>query len=59
MQELLAELVRWLGYLVLRMITLGRYVGGKTSDEIPEGAFGLAVIVAVTFVVYTLAAWSA
>jgi hypothetical protein len=54
MQELLAELIRWFGYLALRIITLGRYTGGKTSDEVLEGAFGLLVIAAVAFVVYSI-----
>ena len=54
MQELIAELIRWLGYLVLRIVTLGRYAGGKTDDELREGAFGLVVIAAVMFAVYTI-----
>jgi len=51
MQELIGELVRWAGYLVLRIVTLGRYTGGAAGDELPEGAFGLVMIAFVTYVV--------
>ena len=49
MQELIAELVRWLGYVVLRAVTLGRYTGGTSGDELREGAFGLVLIALVTY----------
>ena len=50
MQELIGELVRWLGYLALRVVTLGRYAGGTSGDELREGAFGLVLIALVTYV---------
>ena len=50
MQELFAELVRWFGYVVLRAVTLGRYTGGTSSDELPEGALGLILIALLTYV---------
>ena len=54
MQELLAELIRWLGYGVLRIATMGRYKGGSSGDELREAAFGLAVIATVTYVIYAV-----
>jgi hypothetical protein len=56
MQELIGELIRWVGYLVLRIVTLGRYTGGAAGDELREGAFGLAMI---AFVLYAVIRWSA
>lgn len=50
MQELAAELVRWFGYVVLRVVTLGRYTGGTSGDEVREGAFGLVLLALVTYV---------
>ena len=55
MQELIAELIRWVGYLVLRILTLGRYRGGGAANELREGAFGLAIIALVTYVSRTIA----
>ena len=51
MQHIVEALVRWIGFGVLRTITLGRYRGGRPTDDLPEGAIGLAVIVGATFVV--------
>lgn len=50
MDVLIAELVRWLGYVVLRVVTVGRYTGGTSSDELREGAFGLVLIALATYV---------
>ena len=54
MQELLHELVRWLGYVMLRVVTAGRYTGGTSGDEMREGAFGLALIALITYVVISV-----
>jgi hypothetical protein len=50
MQILIEELVRWFGYVVLRVVTLGRYTGGTNSDYVIEGGFGLALIALITYV---------
>jgi hypothetical protein len=50
MQILIEELVRWVGYGVLRVVTLGRYTGGTSSDHLREGALGLALIALLTYV---------
>lgn len=50
MQALIEELVRWIGYAVLRLVTLGRYAGGTSNDHLLEGALGLALIALVTYV---------
>ena len=49
MQELIGELVRWFGYVVLRAVTLGCYTGGTSNDEVREGAVGLALIALITY----------
>ena len=49
MQEVLEELVRWIGYAVLRLVTLGRYKGGGREDRLREGALGLGLLAAVTY----------
>ena len=49
-QALIEELVRWIGYAVLRIVTLGRYAGGTSNDQLLEGALGLALIALVTYV---------
>lgn len=47
MQSIVEELVRWVGYAVLRTVTLGTYRGGTEDDRLPEGAVGLGVLIAV------------
>ena len=54
MQQIIEEVVRWLGFGILRVVTLGRYRGGKESDQLPEGAIGLAAIIGTAFVVFGL-----
>ena len=56
MEVLIEESIRLLGYAMLRVVTWGTYKGGTNEDRLREGAFGLVLIVAVTFVVYTIAA---
>ena len=56
MQILIEESIRLIGYAMLRLVTWGAYKGGTSEDCLREGAFGLVLIVAVTFVVYTIAA---
>ena len=53
MQHIIEDVVRWLGFGVLWLVTLGRYRGGGHSDRLPEGAVGLAVIVGFAFAVWT------
>lgn len=54
MQDIIEELIRWVGYVALRVVTFGRYRGGGRDDRLPEGAVGLGVLVAVTYVSYAL-----
>ena len=54
MEILIEEAIRWVGYLLLRVITLGRYVGGGSKDRLSEGAIGLALIALVAYVVVAL-----
>lgn len=49
MQEIIEELVRWLGYFGLRAVTIGRYSGGTDNDRLVEGASGLAIIALITY----------
>jgi hypothetical protein len=55
MQILIEEVVRWFGYFMLRAVTLGRYIGGTSSDAVHEGALGLALIALATYIVYAAA----
>jgi hypothetical protein len=50
MEALLEELIRGVGYLSLKVVTLGRYAGGSAGDRLREIALGL-VLVAVGFYV--------
>jgi hypothetical protein len=56
MQQVVEELIRWLGYAALRLATLGRYRGGTEDDRLPEGATGLAVVLGLCYLTYRLAA---
>ena len=37
MQGVVEELLRWLGYAALRVLTFGRYRGGAEGDRLGEG----------------------
>ena len=54
MQEVIEEVVRWLGWGALRIATLGRYRGGTDQDRLPEGAIGLGIVIAAAYVFYLL-----
>ena len=54
MQTVIEEAIRWIGYLVLRIVTLGWYRGGKPADQLPEGAIGLVTLALVTYLAFTL-----
>ena len=54
MQAVVEEAIRWIGYLVLRIVTLGWYRGGKAGDQLPEGAIGLVTLALVTYLAFTL-----
>lgn len=54
MQVLIEEAIRWIGYVVLRLLTFGRYRGGSEADRLPGGAVGLAAIAVVVYVSYTV-----
>ena len=44
MQILIEEVIRGIGYLTLKLVTLGRYTGGTSADHLHEGALGLALV---------------
>lgn len=50
MQFVIEDVVRWFGFAVLKAFTLGRYRGGRSSDQLAEGAIGLAVIAGTTYI---------
>jgi len=54
MQDIIEELIRWLGYAILRFVTFGRYRGGTQDDRLPEGAVGLCVVVGLVYLTYAL-----
>jgi hypothetical protein len=53
MQELIGDLIRGLGYLTLKIITLGRY-RSRGHAEVAEGAIGLAVIAGAMWLGYAI-----
>ena len=55
MQLVIEELIRGVGYVALRLVTVGRYRGGEDS-RLAEGAIGFALVVVVAYVVYAAAA---
>ncbi len=54
MQDIIEELIRWVGYAGLRLVTLGRYRGGTMTDRLLEGAVGLGIVVGLTCLTYAL-----
>lgn len=55
MQDLIEELIRWLGYVALKLLTLGRY-RRDPSDSLAEGAVGFGVVVAIAVLIYSVQA---
>ena len=56
MQQLLEDVIRLLGWTVLKAVTLGRYKSSDASSVLLEGGVGLSVIAAAMCAAY---AWSA
>ena len=54
MQEIIEEVIRWFGYGTLKLATFGFYHGGRPHDELVEGAVGLGIIIASTYLFYVL-----
>ena len=54
MQDVIEEVVRWLGWSALKIVSLGRYHGGADQDRLPEGAIGLGIVIAAAYVFYVL-----
>lgn len=52
MQDVVEELIRWIGYAALRLVTLGRYRGGTRNDRLPEGAVGLGIVAGLVYLMY-------
>ena len=55
MQDVVEELIRWIGYGALWVVTLGRYRGGTGDDRLPEGAAGMVVVFGVIYLTYVWA----
>ena len=54
MQDLIQEIIRGIGYLTLKLVTLGRYASGGSGDYLREGALGLVVVAVGFYLAYTL-----
>jgi hypothetical protein len=54
MQEVIEEIVRWLGYGALQLVTFGRYRGGGRDDRLAEGAVGFGIIVGSAYLFYVV-----
>jgi len=54
MEVLIEEVIRGIGYLTLKLVTLGRYAGGGRGDRLREGALGLVLVGIGFYVGYTL-----
>ncbi len=54
MQELIGELIRGIGYLALKAVTLGRYARSGSGDELVEGALGLVLVALGFYAAYRL-----
>jgi hypothetical protein len=52
MQTVIEDVIRWLGWAALKLLTLGRYRGGQSADLLAEGAIGFLLIVGVAILVY-------
>ncbi len=52
MQELFEAGIRFVGWLVLKALTLGRYRSDARSGLVVEGALGLLSIAALLWVAY-------
>lgn len=55
MQGVIEEVVRWVGWGALRLVTLGRYRGGADDDRLSEGVIGLVIVIGVACVFYAVA----
>ena len=51
MQILIEELIRGIGYLTLKAVTLGRY-RSRSGDSLLEGALGLVLVAFAVYVAY-------
>ena len=54
MQSLIEDVIRWFGYYALRLVTWGRYSGGREGDRLAEGAIGFGILTATTYAAYIL-----
>ena len=52
MQDVIEDIIRWLGWAALKLLTVGRYRGGQPADTLAEGAIGFGLIVAVAILAY-------
>jgi hypothetical protein len=52
MRELLAEFIRFVGWIALEAATVGRYERSESSNVLLEGVAGLSVMATVMCVAY-------
>ena len=52
MEMLLEEVIRGIGYLALKLLTLGRYAGRGSGDRLREVALGLVLVAGVVYAAY-------
>ena len=55
MQDFIEEMIRGVGYLSLRVVTLGRYRGAGDS-RLAEGAIGFGLVVVAAYLIYAVRA---
>ena len=54
MEILIEEIVRGIGSLTLKLVTLAQYTRGSSSDGLREGALGLSLIALGVYVAYAV-----
>ena len=52
MEVVIEEVIRGIGYLTLKVVTVGRYSGGSAGDHLREVALGLGLVAFVAYVAY-------
>jgi hypothetical protein len=49
---MIEDLIRGLGWTLLKVVTVGRYTSAGSSAELFEGAVGLSVLAGITWIGY-------
>lgn len=53
MQGVIEDLIRGVGYVALRLVTVGRHRGGEDS-RLSERAIGFGLVVGVAYLIYAV-----